>query len=135
VLDHARADLDQALADGRELGLCKRVCLLNSVAHGEHQPVGRGVEREPHLIGRRPVTRYAVRRKLRFAQLDPVLCLPALAVDVFIKTLRRAFERGDDVADVDLLAHASRGVSPASGCNEHSSRATTLRGRVQLPAW
>jgi hypothetical protein len=24
-------------------------------------------------------------------------------------------------------------VSPVSGCNEHSSRATTLRGRVQLP--
>jgi hypothetical protein len=32
--------------------------------------------------------------------------LPALAVDVLIKVLRRAFERGDDVADVDLLAHA-----------------------------
>jgi hypothetical protein len=25
-------------------------------------------------------------------------------------------------------------VPPASGCSEHSSRATTLRGRVQLPA-
>src|SRR5438034_2535022 len=26
-------------------------------------------------------------------------------------------------------------VSPATGCSEHSSRATTLRGRFQLPAW
>jgi len=26
-------------------------------------------------------------------------------------------------------------ISPASGCSEHSSRATTLRGRFQLPAW
>src|ERR1700757_3981082 len=25
--------------------------------------------------------------------------------------------------------------SPATGCSEHSSRATTLRGRFQLPAW
>jgi hypothetical protein len=26
-------------------------------------------------------------------------------------------------------------VDPATGCSEHSSRATTLRGRFQLPAW
>src|SRR5262245_44116162 len=26
-------------------------------------------------------------------------------------------------------------VSPATGCSEQSSRATTLRGRFQLPAW
>ena len=26
-------------------------------------------------------------------------------------------------------------VSPATGCSEHSSRATTLRGRFQLLAW
>ena len=42
-------------------------------------------------------------------QLDEVLHLPALAVDVLVKVLRRALERGDDVTDVDLLAHAGRG--------------------------
>ena len=32
--------------------------------------------------------------------------LPALAVDVFVEVLRRAVERGDDIADVDLLVHS-----------------------------
>jgi hypothetical protein len=39
-------------------------------------------------------------------QLDQVLHLPGLAVDVLVKVLRRAFERGDDLTDVNLLAHA-----------------------------
>jgi hypothetical protein len=43
---------------------------------------------------------------------------PALAVDILIKVLRRAFKRGDDVADVDVLRMP---VSPAIGCSEHSS--------------
>lgn len=30
-----RADLDQALADGRKLRLCERVCLRNGGAHGK----------------------------------------------------------------------------------------------------
>jgi hypothetical protein len=50
-----------------------------------------------------------------------------VGIDVLVK-LRSAFERGDDVTDVDLLMS----VSPATGCSEHSSRATTLRGRFQL---
>jgi hypothetical protein len=38
--------------------------------------------------------------------------------------------------DVDLLAHAGQGdLSVGVCCNEHSSRATTLRGRTQLLAW
>jgi len=51
-----RADLDEALADGRELGLCKRVCLRNGGAQAMHQPERGCVESEPHLIGRRAVT-------------------------------------------------------------------------------
>ena len=51
VFDDARPNLDEAFADGRELGLCKRVCLRNGVAHGEHQPVRGGVKHEAHLIG------------------------------------------------------------------------------------
>src|SRR5215470_11586442 len=90
MLDHARADLDQTLADGRELGLCERVCLRNGVAYGEHQPIRGGVESEPNLIGRRAVTRHAVRRQLCLVQLDQVLHLPALAVDVLIKIMRRS---------------------------------------------
>src|SRR5260370_1036925 len=54
------------------------------------------------------MTRHAGRRQLRLVQLDQVLHLPALAVDILIKILRRTFERGDDVADIHLLAHAGR---------------------------
>src|SRR5258705_6373277 len=70
-----------------------------------HQPEGGGVEDEPHLIGGCVVTRHAIRCQLRFVQLDQVLHLPALAIDILVKVLRRALERGHDVADVDLLAH------------------------------
>jgi hypothetical protein len=37
----------------------------------------------------------AIRHQLSFVQLDQVLHLPALTVDVLVKVLRRAFERGD----------------------------------------
>jgi len=90
----------------RQLGTGERVCRRNRSAHPMHQPVRGSVEYEPDLIGDRAVTRHAIRRELRFVQLDQVFHLSALAVDVFIQMLRRAFERGDDVADVDLLAHA-----------------------------
>jgi hypothetical protein len=40
-------------------------------------------------------------------QLNQILHLPALAIDVFVKIFRSAFERGDDITDVNLLAHAS----------------------------
>src|SRR4029453_936565 len=62
------------------------------------------------MIGGRAVTGHAIGRQLRLVQLDQVLHLPALAIDVLIKMLRRALERSDDVTDVDLLAHA--GLSP-----------------------
>src|SRR5580704_6180072 len=106
MFDHASGDLDQALADGRELGTGQRVCRRDRSAHPMHQPVRGSVEYEPDLIGGRGMTRHAVRRQSSFVQLDQVLHLPALAVDVLVKVLRRAFERGDDVADVDLVAHA-----------------------------
>ncbi len=106
MLDHARPDLDQALSDGRELALRKWARLGDRGAHTMHQPEGGGVEDEPHLIGGRAVTRHAIRRQLRLVQLDQVLHLPALAIDVLIKVLRRALERGHDVTDVDFLAHA-----------------------------
>ncbi len=53
MLDDARADLDEALADGCELGRCERVCLRNGGAHAMHEPERGRVKSEPHLIGRR----------------------------------------------------------------------------------
>jgi hypothetical protein len=43
---------------------------------------------------------------MRLEQLDQILHLPALTIDVLVKMLWRTLERGDDAADVDLLAHA-----------------------------
>ncbi len=99
MLDHARADLDQALSERRELALRKRARLGDRGAHTMHQPERCGVEDEPHLIGGRAVTRHAIRRQLRLVQLDQVLHLPALAIDILIKVLPRALERGHDVTD------------------------------------
>lgn len=55
VLDHARADLDQAFPDGRELALGERARLRDRGAHAMHQPERGGVADEPHLIGGRAV--------------------------------------------------------------------------------
>ena len=73
MLDHARADLDQALAYRRELAAGERIAPRDRGAHAMHQPERGGVEDEPHLIGGRAVTRHAIRRQLRLVQLDQVL--------------------------------------------------------------
>ena len=56
MFDHTGGDLDQALADGRELGTGERVCRRDRSAHPMHQPVRGSVEYEPDLIGDRAVT-------------------------------------------------------------------------------
>jgi hypothetical protein len=81
VLDHARAYLDQTLADGRELAAGERIGARDRGAHAVHQPERGGVKNEPYLIGRCAVTRHAIRRQLRLVQLDQVLHLAALAID------------------------------------------------------
>jgi hypothetical protein len=110
VLDHPRADLDQALPDRRKLSGGQRAGLRDRGAHGMHQPERSGVKNEPDLICGRAVARHAVRGELRLVQFDQVLHLPALAIDVLVKMLCGALERGDDVTDVDLLAHAGGGA-------------------------
>ena len=82
VFDHARADLDQAFSDGRELATGERVGPRDRGAHAVHQPERGSMENEPHLIGRRAVARHPIRRQLSFVQLDQVLHLAALAIDV-----------------------------------------------------
>src|SRR5271155_1543488 len=82
VLDHPRADLDQALPYGCERGLGQRAGLRDGGADAMHQPERSGVEDEPHLIGGRAMARHAVREELRLVQFDQVLHLPALAIDV-----------------------------------------------------
>ena len=53
LLDDARADLEQALPEGGELGPGERHPSRHGIAEGEHQPVGRGVQDEAELVGER----------------------------------------------------------------------------------
>jgi hypothetical protein len=55
VLDHPRADLDQAFSDRRKLGASEWAGPRDRGAHAVHQPERSSVENEPHLIGGRAV--------------------------------------------------------------------------------
>jgi hypothetical protein len=101
-LRDAGGDLQEPEPDGRELGSCEGVELGNGVAHGEDQPVGSGVQDEPHLVGRGGPAAGAVGGELGLVQLDQVLGLPAGAVEVGIEPFGRpAGDVGDHVADVE----------------------------------
>src|SRR5262249_15255669 len=65
---------------------------------------------EADLVSRRAVTGCAVGSELGFVELDQVLHLAALAINGFIDMSRGALERGNDVADIDLLTHAAFSV-------------------------
>ena len=56
VFDHARANLDQAVSDRRELAAGERVGARDRGADAVHQPERGGVKNEPDLIGDRAVT-------------------------------------------------------------------------------
>src|SRR5512145_1982374 len=126
MLDHTRADLDEALTDCRELGRGQTARRRYCRAHAVHQPECGRVQHETHLVGGRAVAAHAVGRQLRLVQLDQVLHLPALAIDVLVEVLRAAFERGGDVADVDLLPAVARlprvGLARALDARDHAPR-------------
>src|SRR6476619_8590779 len=74
----------------------------NGVAHGQHQPIGGGVENESDLIGERRTATGAIGGKLRLMQLDQVFGLAARAIQAVVDPLGRAdIEAGDDEADVE----------------------------------
>jgi hypothetical protein len=71
VLDHPRAELDQALAYHCEFSVRQWVRLRDGGAHAMQQPERRGMEDEPHLIGGGAVTRHTIRGELRLVHLGP----------------------------------------------------------------
>ena len=71
-----RADLEQALADGRELGPSERDPAGYGIAQGEHQSVGRGVQNEPELVGERALAGGPVGGELALVQLDQIFHIP-----------------------------------------------------------
>ena len=81
-LGDAGGDLQEPEPDRREFGLGESMCLGNGVAHGEDQPVGGGVQDEPHLVGSGSPAAGAVGGELGLVQLDQVLGLAAGAIKV-----------------------------------------------------
>ena len=79
--DNPRGDLDQPQAEGSELGAPQRCGLRQRLADGPHQPIGGGVEEQPHLVGIGRATRGAVALQLGLVQLDQVLGLATGAVE------------------------------------------------------
>ena len=98
----AGADLEDPEAQGDELGLGQGVGLGDGIADGEHQPVDRGVEYQPHLIGQGRAAGGSVALELGLVQFDEVLGLAAGAVELGVDVLRAGgLKRGDDVADIE----------------------------------
>ena len=108
MLDHAGADLDQPLAQRRKLAARERARLRQAQLDRVHEPVGRRVQDEAYLVGRRSVAGGAVRGELGLVQLDQVLGLAAGAVDLLVEVVRIAVERGDAIADVGRLREVAR---------------------------
>ena len=94
-LGDAGCDLEQPGPQSGELGQCERLGFWNGVAHRQHQPVGGGVQHEPHLIGKRRTATGAIRGKLALVQLDHVLGLTSGAVEAFVEPFRAAIRQGD----------------------------------------
>ena len=98
--------LEQAAAEGGERRPGDRHPGRHGIAQREHQPVGRGVEDQPELVGEWALAGGAVGGELGLVQLDRVFRLYA---DPFVEMARLALERGDDVARVEA---ARRSLEP-----------------------
>jgi len=86
---------------GCELGGGKRSGFWDGLSEAPHQPVGGGMQDQPHLVGIGQAAGGAIAGKLRLVHLDEVLGLAASAVERIVDVLGRATcQRGDDIADV-----------------------------------
>ena len=82
----------------------ERLRLGDGVTHGQHQPVGGGVQHEADLIGEWRAATGAVGGELALVQLDQVFGLTARTIEGVVEPLgAAALEVGDDVADVEPL--------------------------------
>ena len=83
-LDDAGGDLDEPQTQGGELGVCQSLGPGNLLADAPEQPVGGGVQDQPHLIGVGRAARGAIAGQLRLVALDEVLGPAARAVERII---------------------------------------------------
>jgi hypothetical protein len=93
-LDDTGTEREKAQADGGELGGGERMCRGDCIAHGEGQPVGRGVQDQAHLVGQRAATAGAVGGELGLVQFYQIFGLAAGAVEGLIDVQGRAGVEG-----------------------------------------
>ena len=106
ALQHLDADsqLDQTQAQRVELRHPPGRPFRHGGAQRPHQPVGAGMQEQPHLIGGRAAAGRAVGGEVGLERLDVVLGLSAGAVDVLVDgAARDTGEAGDDEACIDTL--------------------------------
>ena len=100
--DNPGGDFQETKTQRCELGSGQFPDFGNGVAHGQHQPIGGGVENEADLIGERRTATGAIGGKLCLMQLDQVFGLAARAIQTVVDPLGRAdIEAGDDETDVE----------------------------------
>src|SRR6266404_5550920 len=104
VISTTRAPSLKAASEWCRTRPWRAVGLGDCITQREHQPVGGGVQDQPHLVGERAAAAGAVGGELSFVQFDQVLGLAAGAVEGLIDMLGRAgVEAGDDKANVEPL--------------------------------
>ncbi len=89
-LGDAGGNLEQAQAQGRELGAGERLGPGDCITHRQHQPVGGGVQHQAHLVGQGRPTTGAIRGKLALVELDQVLRLAPGTVERVVEPLGAA---------------------------------------------
>ena len=79
LLHYPAADLEQALAEGGELGPVERRPARHGIREREHEPVGGGMQHQPKLIGQRALAGGPVGGELDLVLLDEVwrCCTPS----------------------------------------------------------
>lgn len=112
ALADAGCELQEPQPDRGELGPGQAVRLRDGVPHGEHQPVGGGVQNQPHLVGSGVPAGGAVGGELALVQLDQVHGLSAGAVQLGVEPCGRA---GRDVGDPVANVEAEPGRLDAGG--------------------
>lgn len=108
--DDAGGDLDEADADGGELGVPQRCGGGYGLPQLPHQPICGGVEDEAHLVGIGGSARGAIALQLGLVELDEVFGLATSTIERVVDVLGATkLDRGDDEADIE--AH-SAGFDP-----------------------
>ena len=90
VLDDAAGDLQETQTDRGELCVPQQIATRDCGTQVEQQPVGTGVQDEPHLVGQRRAAAGAIGRELCLVLLDQVLGRSAAAIPTaMMSRLRR----------------------------------------------